>query len=388
MVRFVTIEVIKMRIKAVFAKKIWTGASEFVEDGMILIEDGKISYVGPRKSLGSDVGIIDAKDSFVTPGFIDAHSHIGLIPEGLDWEYSDVNDYTGPITPQMRAIDAIHFHDIAFKNAISGGVTTVYTGPGSANVVGGIGLITKTSGEIIREEAALKMALGPKRDRGVKSKEPYPTTRMGTVALLRNLFINVKKWMNRELEIDDEKKYQYEIVAKVLKGEMPAKIHLSTSPDEIRAVLALIKEFNINASIDHVFGGDLLAGEIAEAGIPVVYGPPMIAKLYSAFKYVNDKIPVVLANRGVLVAIMTDHPVIPQKHLRFLASVVVRNGLDYNEALKMITINPAKILEIDERVGTLEVGKDADIVISSDHPLKVTSVIERVLINGEIVFEH
>lgn len=377
-----------MGVKAVFAKEIWTGTGKAIENGMILIEDGRISHVGPKKSLGSDVEIIDAEGSFVTPGFIDAHSHIGLIPEGLDWEYSDVNDYTGPITPQMRAIDAIHFHDVAFKDAISGGVTTVYTGPGSANVVGGIGLITKTSGEIIKEEAALKMAFGPKRDRGVKSKEAYPTTRMGTVALLRNLFIDVKKWMNGEREIDDEKKYQYEIVSKVLKKEMPAKIHLSTSPDEIRAALTLIKEFDINASIDHVFGGDLLADEIAEAGVPVVYGPPMIAKLYSAFKYVNDEIPVVLSNRGILVAIMTDHPVIPQKHLRFLASIVVRNGLDYDEALKMITINPARILGIDERVGTLEVGKDADIVISNDHPLKVTSVINKVLINGEVVFEH
>jgi len=364
---------------------IWTGTGKTIENGMIIIESGKISYVGPEKKIDAKVDVIDASGKFITPGFVDAHSHIGLIPEGLDWEYSDVNDYTGPVTPQMKAIDALDPYDEAFEDAITGGVTTVYTGPGSANVIGGVGLVMKTTGEIIKKEAALKMALGPKRNRDRKSKEPYPTTRMGTVALLRNTFLSVKKWMKKDLEVDKEKEIQYEVISKVLKGDLMAKIHLSTSPDEIVAVLNLIKEFDIRASIDHVFGGDLLADEIAKSGVPVVYGPPMISKLYSAFRYVHDGIPVTLAKKGVLVAIMTDHPVIPQKHLRFLASVVVRNGLDYDEALKMITVNPAKILGIYDRVGSLEDGKDADIVIASDHPLKVYSKIEKVLIGGKVV---
>ncbi len=374
--------------KAIVGGKIWTGTGEIINKGTILIENGKIVAIGSKIKVPINVHLVRSDGKFVSPGFIDAHSHIGLIPEGLDWEYSDVNDFSGPLTPQLRAVDALDIHDVAFKDAISGGVTTVYTGPGSANVIGGIGLILKTNGEILKEEAALKMALGPKRGREVKSKEPYPTTRMGTVALLRNTFTATKKWLKGEIKAKAERKYQYEIVARVLKRELMAKIHLSTSPDEIRAALSLIKEFKIRASIDHVFGGDLLADEIAATAVPVVYGPPMIARLYTGFKYMNDKIPLILNKKGVLVSLMTDHPVVPQKHLRLLASVVAENGLDLDEALKMITINPAQILEIDKRVGTLEVGKDADVVISNDHPLRVTSTIETVLINGEVVFER
>ncbi|AKI97814.1 amidohydrolase [Kosmotoga pacifica] len=373
---------------AVVGGKIWTGTGKNIDDGLVLIENSKISYVGPMKELSPDVEIIDAKDKFVTPGFIDAHSHIGLIPEGLDWEYSDVNDVSGPVTPQMRAIDALNFYDPAFKDAIGGGVTTVYTGPGSANVICGVGLIMKTSGEIVKSEAALKMASGPKRNQDRKSNQPYPTTRMGTIALMRSVFRSVREWMNGQLKIDDDKKYEYEVVAKVLKGEMPAKIHLSLYPDEIRSIIGLIKEFGINASIDHVFGGDLVTDEIFDSGIPVVYGPVLISRTFSYYRYVNDKIPVELAKKGVLVALMTDHPVVPQKHLRFSASVLVRNGLDYDEALKTITINPARILGIDEKVGSLEVGKDADIVICSGHPLKLGTKIEKVLINGEAVLSN
>jgi imidazolonepropionase-like amidohydrolase len=376
-----------MKLKAIIGGKIWTGTGKVINKGVILIDEGKIIAVGPDIKIPKNADLIKAEGKFVSPGFIDAHSHIGLVPEGLDWEYSDVNDFSGPLTPQLRAIDALDPYDIAFKDAISGGVTTVYTGPGSGNVIGGIGFILKTNGKIVKEEAALKMALGPKREKGVKSKEPYPTTRMGTVALLRGIFITTKKWLNGEIKGEEEKKSQYENVAKVLKGELMAKIHLSTSPDEIRAALSLIKEFGIRASIDHVFGGDLLADEIVSSGVPVIYGPPMLARSYSGFKYMHDKIPVILDKKGALVALMTDHPVVPQKHLRLLASVVVKNGLDIDKSLKMITINPARILGIDQQVGSLEIGKDADVVISSDHPLQITSAIEMVLINGEIVFE-
>ncbi len=211
---------------------------------------------------------------------------------------------------------------------------------------------------------------------------------MGTVALLRNTFLEVKKWMEDPKELDESKKIQYELISKVLKREMMAKIHLSTSPDEINAVLDIIKEFNLDATIDHVFAGDLLAERIKESGVPVVYGPAMISKLYSAFRYVSDTIPVKLCHAGVLVALMTDHPVIPQKHLRLLGSVVVRNGLSYDETLKMITINPAKMLKIDDKVGSISPNKDADILIFSDHPLKVSSRLLIAIVDGEVVFQQ
>jgi imidazolonepropionase-like amidohydrolase len=366
---------------------VWTGI-DTIENGVVLIEEKKIITVGQKVSIPYGCEVIDAHGKFVTPGLIDAHSHIGLIPEGLDWEYSDVNDFYGPITPQMRAIDAIDLRDAAFSDALNGGVTTVYTGPGSANVIGGIGLVLKTTGRILKEEAALKAALGPKRSREYRSKEPYPSTRMGTVALFRQVLEEAKLWMEDPTKVDQSKKHIYAIVARAIRRELSVKIHLSTSPDEITAAIRLIKEYNLDASIDHVFGGDLLAEEIKKAGIPVIYGPMMLSRLYLGFKYVNDRIPVELSKHGVLVALMTDHPVIPQKHLRLLATVAVRNGASYDEALKMITVNPAKILHMDDSVGTIEVGKDADLVVWNDHPLRPSSHPICVVVDGRVELKN
>jgi imidazolonepropionase-like amidohydrolase len=366
---------------------VWTGI-DTIENGVVLIEEKKIITVGQKVSIPYGCEVIDAHGKFVTPGLIDAHSHIGLIPEGLDWEYSDVNDFYGPITPQMRAIDAIDLRDAAFSDALNGGVTTVYTGPGSANVIGGIGLVLKTTGRILKEEAALKAALGPKRSREYRSKEPYPSTRMGTVALFRQVLEEAKLWMEDPTKVDQSKKHIYAIVARAIRRELSVKIHLSTSPDEITTAIRLIKEYNLDASIDHVFGGDLLAEEIKKAGIPVIYGPMMLSRLYSGFKYVNDRIPVELSKHGVLVALMTDHPVIPQKHLRLLATVAVRNGASYDEALKMITVNPAKILHMDDAVGTIEVGKDADLVVWNDHPLRPSSHPICVVVDGRVELKN
>ncbi|KAF2957148.1 hypothetical protein AS159_08905 [Thermotoga sp. Ku-13t] len=366
---------------------IWTGA-ETIENAVVSIEGSKIVAVGQDLEVPSESEVIDACGKFITPGLIDSHSHIGLIPEGLDWEYSDVNDFYGPITPQMRAIDALDTRDPAFFDALNGGVTTVYTGPGSANVIGGIGLVMKTTGRIMKEEAALKVALGPKRSREWKSREPYPSTRMGTVALLRQVLEETKLWMEDPLKVDQNKKQICEIVARAIRRELPVKIHLSYSPDEIQAAIRLIGEYNLDASIEHVFGGHLLADQISKSGVPVVYGPLMFSRLYPGFRYMSDETPVVLAKHGVLVALMTDHPVIPQKHLRLLAFVAVRNGASYEEALKMITVNPAKILKIDNAVGTIEPGKDADIVIWSNHPLKPGSYPVYVIVDGKVVLKN
>jgi len=385
-------------VKALVGGKVITVTGPVIDNGVVLIDKGKIvalAKLGEIK-IPEEAEIIDIKGKVVTPGFIDAHSHLGVIPEGLDWEYSDVNDYYSPITAHLRVIDAIDPFDEGFSKAIEGGVTTVYTGPGSANVIGGIGAIIKTHGKnlnemIVKPEAALKMALGPKKQREVKSKLPYPTSRMGTVAMLRHWLLKAKEYSKgkyKEDQLDPEEKEILKILVRVLKGEMLAKIHLSTSPDEIYAIIRIIKEFELKATIDHVFGGQLVADILAKENIPVVYGPPMIAKIASFFRYVDDAAPVIMYRKGVNVSIMTDHPVIPQKHLRTLAAVTVKNGLTLNEALKLITINPARQLGIDDIVGSIEKGKDADLVVSNDHPIKPTSTIELVMVNGEIVYEN
>ncbi len=385
-------------MKALVGGKIITVTGPVINDGVILIDNGKIIDIGKLSEIKipEKAEIIDVKGKVIVPGFIDAHSHLGVIPEGLDWEYSDVNDYYSPITANLRAIDAIDPFDEGFRKALEGGVTIIYTGPGSANVIGGIGAILKTHGKsledmVIKHEAALKMALGPKRQRDVKSKLPYPTSRMGTVAILRQWLLKAKEYSEgkyKEEKLDYEEKEILRVLVRVLRRELIAKIHLSTSPDEIYAAVKIIKEFRLKATIDHVFGGHLLADMLAKENIPVVYGPPMIAKIASFFKYVDDATPVVMYKKGVNVSIMTDHPVIPQKHLRVLAAVTVKNGLTPDEALKLITINPAKQLGIEDLAGSIEVGKMANLVVSNDHPIKPSSRIEMVLVQGEIAYEN
>ncbi len=385
-------------MKALVGCKVITVTGPIIDDGVVLFDErsGRILAVGPRRStkIPEEAEVIELKERVVSPGFVDAHSHIGVIPEGLDWEYADVNDFYSPITPHLRAIDAIDPYDEGFKRALEGGVTTVYTGPGSANVIGGIGAIVKTYGSgleemIVKEEAALKMALGPKRPREYKSKIPYPTTRMGTVAMLRGWLLRAKQIAEGKLKedkVDPEELLMLRTLVKVLKGDLLAKIHLSTSPDEIYAVVHIIEEFNLKATIDHVFGGQLVVDFLARKKIPVVYGPPMIARIAAYFRYVSDEAPVRMYRKGINVSIMTDHPVIPQKHLRVLAAVVAKNGLSLDEALKLITINPAKALGIAHLVGSIEVGKEADLVVATDHPVKPSASIEMVFVRGRLAY--
>ncbi len=386
-------------MKALIGARILRVSAPPIPEGIVVIgDDGLIKSVGSVQEVKPprDAEIIDVKGKVISPGLVDAHSHLGLIPEGMDWEYSDVNDYYAPVTPHLRAIDAIDPYDEGFKHALEGGVTTIYTGPGSANVIGGIGAILKTHGEsladmIVKDEAALKMALGPKRQREYKSKTPYPTTRMGTVAVLRTWFRKAKMLQEGKLDedkIDAEEKAMLEVIGRVLKGELIAKIHLSTSPDEILASVRFIKEYGLKATIDHVFGGHLVADMLAESRIPVVYGPPMIARIASFFRYVDDRAPAIMYRKGVLVSIMTDHPVIPEKHLRTLAAVTVRNGLSLDEALQLITLNPAKAMLIDNLVGSIDPGKHADLVVSNEHPVKPSSTIEMVLVRGRIAYSR
>ncbi|HDJ83889.1 MAG TPA: amidohydrolase [Desulfurococcaceae archaeon] len=366
--------------------------------GVIVIENGKIVKVGKygEFEIPKDAEVIEAKDKIIVPGLIDAHSHLGLVREGLEWEFSDVNDFYSPITAHLRAIDAIDPMDLGFEDAIEGGVTTACIIPGSANIIGGIGAIIKlrTVGngiEVINDSAVLKMALGPKRSREYKSKMPYPTTRMGTVSILRTWFMKALDAINGRIDlekIDTEERLMIETLIKVVKGEMIAKIHLSTSPDEIYAAIRIVKEFNIKASIDHAFGADLVAEALRTSGIPVVYGPTMISKIAAFFKYVNDATPVILFKKGITVSVMSDHPVYPARYLRILAAATVKHGLSLDEALKLITINAAKAIGIDSRVGSIEPGKDADLVISNDHPIKPRARIEKVLIDGEVVYSY
>ena len=382
-------------MKAVIGGTILT-PEKTIENGIILIKDGKIYGVGEDLKIPKDACIIDAKGKYVIPGLVDGHSHVGMVTDGIEWDDSDVNDFSGPVTTQMRAIDALNLYDGGFDEALSGGVTTVYTGPGSSNVFGGIGAILKTYAEnrenmVIKDFASIKMALGPKRSRETKTKSPYPTTRMGTVALARSTLQKARDYLDGKLDrktLDSEDTMMMEHLSDLLKGNVPAHIHTSNMPDEILAAVRIIDEFKIRATIDHGFGSEYYADLLAEKGIPVIYGPVLMTKKRAGSRYISDKTPGILSSRGVKTSIMTDTPLIPGKNLLLSAIIAAKNGMDPREALKAVTINPAESIGIGDRVGSIEPGKDGDLAILSGHPLKVKTVVEKVLINGEIVFQR
>lgn len=382
------------KVKAIVGGLILTPKAR-IEDGVIIIEDGKIKSVGKKLDIPPSAEVIEASGKYVIPGLVDGHSHVGMVTDGLEWEWSDVNDYSGPVTAHMRALDGINLYDTGFEEALSEGVTTVYTGPGSSNPLGGIGLIAKTHSEskekmIIKDFASVKMALGPKRNpTGSNPNVPYPTTRMGTVAMVRGMLARAKDYTEGRLDtgkLGKDEEMILDNLSRLLRGEVSAHIHTSNMPDEIYAVMRLLDEFGFKATMDHGFGSELIAEELAERGIPVIYGPLMMGRRSAGLMYVNDEAPGILTSQGVKVSIMTDNPVIPGKYLRLSACVAVKKGMDPEEALKAITINPAEMIGVGDRFGSIETGKDADIVILSGPPMKLKSRVEKVLIDGEVVY--
>jgi imidazolonepropionase-like amidohydrolase len=383
-------------MKAVMGGTIFTPTKK-LEKGTVIIQDGKILDLGENLTTPEEAEIIDVRGKYILPGLVDGHTHIGMVTDAIEWEASDVNDFSGPVTPQMKAIDAINLYDPGFDEALSGGVTTVYSGPGSSNVLGGIGVIVKTHGDpkekmVVKDFGSIKMALGPKRSREeVKSKEPYPTTRMGSVALVRANLKKAYRYFKGELDpdkLEKEERLMMENLSKLFSEGVPAHIHTSNMPDELYAAINLINEFNLTASIDHGFGSELVADTLAEEKIPVIYGPVLMAKKRAGSRYISDDTPGILASKGVKTSIMTDAPLIPGKNLLLSAQIAYKNGMDPIEALKAITINPAETIGVGDRVGSLEPGKDADIIILSESPFSVRTVVETVILNGKISYQR
>ncbi|HOP94192.1 MAG TPA: amidohydrolase [Dictyoglomaceae bacterium] len=365
--------------------------------GDILIKDGKIEAIGVNLQ-DSDVEIIDAKDKFILPGFIDAHSHIGLFEEGVGNYYQDGNEATDPVTPHVKAIDAFNPDDSAIDKALSGGVTCVTILPGSANPIGGQGSIIKFKSKIVdemivKEIAGLKMALGENPKRVYGQKNQMPSTRLGTAAIIRNYFFKVQDYMNKKKEAEKEEKtflerdLKYEIGEKVLKGEIPARIHAHRK-DDILTAIRISEEFDFKLVIEHATEAYKIADYIKSKNIPLILGPlfgfntklELKDKTYESIKILNEK--------GILTSLMCDHPVIHLEHANIQAGTALRYGANEDDLLKMLTINPAKILGIEDRVGSLEKGKDADIVIWSAHPFDMRARVEKVFIEGKEVYKE
>ncbi len=378
------------------ALKVFTmGKNGVLENVDILIENNKIVKVEKNIQISQDIEIIDATDKWVFPGFIDAHCHIGLFEESIGFEGEDGNEKSNPITPELRAIDAINPMDVAFKEALAGGVTTVSTGPGSANVVGGQFTIIKLAGVcvddmVVKAYSAMKCAFGENPKRVYRGKGPE--TRMSTAAKLRDTLFKAKEYLYKKEKFkDDESKQpdfniQFEALIPVLKRYVPLKAHAHRA-DDIFTAIRIAKEFNILLTLDHCTEGHLIVDYLMKENFPAIVGPSFGSRSKFELKEKSFITPKVLQNAGVKVAIMTDSPVIPLHHLNMCASYAVSAGMDYYEAIKAITINPAEILNIEDRLGSIESGKDADIVIWSGDPLNIQTNVERTLVNGETVYK-
>ncbi len=378
---------------------IFTMAGDIIEGGSILIKDGKIQEVGKDLVAPLDAEIIDGDGKMVLPGFIDAHCHIGMWEEGMGFEGSDGNEWVDPITPHLRAIDAINPMDVAFEEAYMGGVTTAVTGPGSANVIGGMSVAIKTYGKrvddmILKEPVAMKIAFGENPKRVYESQKRSPITRMATAAILRETLFKAKSYMEKkELAKDDPSKMpefdiKMEALTKVLKKEIPLKAHAHRA-DDIFTALRIAKEFDLNITLDHCTEGHLIADYLGEEGKGAIVGPTLSNRSKVELKNLTFETPKVLHEAGVKVAITTDSPVIPLHYLPICAGLAAKSGLDEMEALKAITINAAEIVGIDDRVGSIEVGKDADIVIFDGNPIKdIDCKTYATIINGEVVYKN
>lgn len=368
--------------------KIIIVTSSLIDDGEILVENGKIKKVGKKVSAGEGIKVIDAEGKFITPGLVDPHSHIGLEP----WPKgeSETDEATDPLTPQMRVIDAIHTDDIAMKRALLGGVTTVQVLPGSSNIIGGIGAIIKLKGGnlenmLVQEvNPPLKMAFGenPKRIYGKEGKAPQ--TRMGSIAILRKAFYKAKEYLNkknRKEKNDFSIEPKWEVLSMVLEGKLTPQVHCYRV-DDIYTLVRISEEFGFNiAAIHHATEAYKVPDVLKKKGIGVVLFSDLWGYKMEAWE-ANLQAPKILTEKNVKVAFHTDHPVNEQRYLIFEAAKAMRYGLAEEEAWKTVTINPATIMGVSQRIGSLEEGKDADIVIWDGDPMEIGTRVEKVFIDG------
>ena len=372
-----------------------TMAGDDLPGGCVLIsDDGKILAVGTDIPCPSDAQVIDAEGRLVTPGCVDAHCHIVLHNEAMGWEGMDYNEIVDPITHQMRAIDSINPMDEAFGLGLRGGVTTACTGPGSANVVGGTFVALKLHGKrvdkmIVKDPIAMKCAFGenPKRCYGQGSKKS-PMTRMATAALLREVLFKAKRYLaDKEADKNPPFDMKMEAMLPVVKGEIPLKCHAHRA-DDILTAIRIAKEFGLAITLDHCTDGSLIADELAEEGFPAFVGPTFGGK--SKIELINKSFdtPKDLVNAGLKVSIITDAPVIPIQYLPMCAGLAVNAGLNAEDAWKAITINPAESIGIGDRVGSLEPGKDGDVVIWTADPMTALGAESyATVVNGKVVYQ-
>ncbi len=384
----------------IYNANINTVTNGVIENGYIVVKEDKIKEIGLMDQLkldDYDCEKIDADSKTVYPGFIEAHCHLGLSESAIRFEGSDHNEATDPITPNMRGLDGINPADITFKEALEAGVTTANTGPGSANIIGGTFAIIKTNGSriddmIVREPSAMKCAFGENPKRVYNNKNKMPTTRMAVAALFRETLSKTQQYLaKKEAAGDDISKLpsydaKLEALIPVIKKEIPIKAHAHRA-DDIFTAIRIATEFDLKMTIDHTTEGHLIAEELFEEKYPCIVGPSFGHRSKFELKEKSFETPKILCEAGLDVAITTDSPVVPLDKLPLMAGLACKEGMKRDDALKAITINPAKILEIDDMYGSIEETKIADLVIFDKHPFEVDAKVSHVIVSGEIVVE-
>jgi imidazolonepropionase-like amidohydrolase len=362
-------------------------------------DEGRIERVGSDLALPDDAEVIDASGLCVFPGFVDAHTHLGLWEEGVGHAFWDGNEATDPITPHVRALDAINPRDQGLADARSTGVTTVCVTPGSANAICGQAVVIKTAGEVVdrmvrRQPAGLKMALGENPKSVYKPRDKMPSTRMGTAALIREALVQTQSYLEKqgraaqdpEKEPPDED-LKLESIALALRGEIPVRIHAHRA-DDILTALRLGQEFGLEVVVEHCTEGHKVAAELAAAGVPALVGPTLSSRSKMELRDLSFATPGDLARAGVTVALISDHPFVPIQYLPLCGGLAMREGLDEETALRAITLIPAQILGVSDRVGSLEPGKDADLALYRGHPFyDVQARCVLTFVEGQVVHD-
>lgn len=363
----------------------------------ILVAEGKIRKIAPvlEGNTINNAKVIDVSGKHVYPGFVEAHCHLGLDGYGIGFEGQDYNEATDSLTPQLSAIDGINPQDPTFAMALRAGVTCVATGPGSSNVLGGTFTAIKTVGKrvddmVVKKAVAMKCAFGENPKRCYKDKDNY--SRMTTASKLRIMLEKTREYMEKKEVAGDDitRRPPYdpklEAMIPVIRGELPLKAHAHRA-DDIFTAIRIAKEYQVGLAIDHCTDGSLIAGELAEEGFPVAVGPSFGHAGKFELKNKSFETPGILDKAGCQVSIITDSPVIQEQYLPLCAGLAVKNGMDAFKALQAITINAAKHIGVADRVGSLEEGKDADIVITDGDPLISDTRVEMVLVDGKVVVE-
>lgn len=359
----------------------------------ILAENGKIRAIGENLAVPDGAEIVNAEGLQVYPGFVEAHGHIGLDGYGIGYEGMDYNEMNDILSPQMRGIDGVKPLDAAFPKAAAAGVTCVCVGPGSANVLGGTFTTVKTAGKrvddmVVRDNVAMKCAFGENPKRVYRDKKD--SSRMTTAALLREILFKAREYMEKKENAGDDisKRPAFDIkleaLIPVLKKEIPLKAHAHAAEDLFTA-LRIAREFDLKITLEHVTEGHLIVEELAKENVPLAVGPTLTSASKYELRNKSWTTPGLLAAAGCQVSIITDSPVIPQEYLPLCAGLAVQAGMDPFAALQAITINPARHAGIADRVGSLEAGKDADIVITDGCPFQVSTTVKHVFINGKAI---